>query len=49
MVDSISCSDKNVEEQRPDVIESVSQYGENLYVIPPTNQIRELQTIIRDK
>lgn len=26
-----------------------TDYGENLMIIPATNQIKELQTIIRDK
>lgn len=30
-------------------VEFQTEYGPNLMVIPATNQIKELQTIIRDK
>lgn len=36
-------------EAKVEVHEKAHDYGENLMIIPATNQIKELQTIIRDK
>lgn len=32
-----------------DGVVNFSEYGPNLKILPPNDQIRELQTIIRDK
>lgn len=48
MVDSVK-SEVCVSETNDELVKTVVDYGENLMVIPATNQIKELQTIIRDK
>lgn len=48
MVDSVK-SEVFVSETNDELVKTVVDYGENLMVIPATNQIKELQTIIRDK
>lgn len=29
--------------------DTISQYGKNLRLLPPNDQVKELQTILRDK
>lgn len=48
MVDSVQ-SEVCVAETSEEIVQTPVDYGQNLMVIPATNQIKELQTIIRDK
>lgn len=49
MVDSVNKSEGSPPSVATEPVKVTTEFGENLMVIPATNQIKELQTIIRDK